>query len=322
MKKREGLFQKFMIIGIFMFLFVCLWPVSTAASVFEDAEGSEDVMEAFPQVTGLKQTKGTDNTITIQWKRPAGAQMYGINLKKSTESSYRRIAEFKSSNSTVTYTIKNLTSNTKYDVQVFAGSSSDPTGLTKTISCETTPGMVVGLKYSSDTPSKKMTFQWNRKATADGYELYKYSLSNQLLSRYEVKQSNLSKISKTIGVGSNFYSYRIRAYTIIDGKKCRGRLRYFYTSLQPEITKLYKTGTTSVKPVWSKINGISRYEVYLSTTGKEGSYKKVATTTANQATISGLTKGRQYWITVYAVKIINGKAEKSPFTYYWRFTKG
>lgn len=306
--------------GILALLLTGVWSVTALASGFEDAENSGELLEYLPQVENLKQTKATDNTITIQWNRPAGAQAYGINLRVRGESDYERVTEFASSKETVTYTIKNLKSNTFYEVQVFAGNASDPSGITKTISCKTTPGKIVGLKYSSNTPSKKMTFQWNRKQTADGYELYKYSLEGKLLSRYEVKQSSLSKISKTIGVGGNFYSYRIRAYTIINGTKCRGALRYFYTSLQPEITKIYKASSTSVKPVWSKINGVTNYQVYLATSAN-GTYKKVATTKSNQAVISGLQKGKTYYITVYATKNINGKTQKSPFTYYWRFTK-
>ena len=319
MGKKGRIWKKLMAAGILALLLTGVWSVTALASGFEEVESSNDLLGYLPQVENLKQTKATDNTITIQWQKPAGAEMYGINLRVKGTSSYERIAEFNSSKATVSYTIKNLKSNTFYEVQVFAGNSGDPSGMTKTIQCETTPGMVVGLKYSSNTPSKKMTFQWNRKQTADGYELYKYSLEGKMLSRYEVKQSNLSKISKTIGVGGNFYSYRIRAYTMINGEKCRGRLRYFYTSLQPEITKIYTVNSTSVKPVWSKINGAS-YQVYLSTS-KNGTYKRVASTKSNQAVIKGLQKGRTYYIRVDATRKINGTTQRSPFTYYWRFTK-
>lgn len=316
MRERKGMWKKLLAAVAAGVLMTGIWSMNVMAQGLEEAK-NEDMMGALPQVVDLKQTKAADTSVTLQWGRPTGATAYGINLRVyGSGTEYTRVDEIATTKETVTYTIKGLKSNTRYDVQVFAGNQYDTTGMTKTILCETTPGQVVGLKIDAYPSTKKMTFSWNRKATADGYELYKYSLDGKLLSRYETTGT-----SKTIGVGSNFYSYRLRAYTMVNGVKCRGRLRYFYSALQPKmgtVTQTYGGSTATVD--WTKING-AIYDVKMSTS-KNGTYKTVATNVkTNKTTLTGLTKGKTYYLIVDAKKKIDGKYWKSPETYVYYFTK-
>jgi len=74
-----------------------------------------------------------------------------------------------------------------------------------------------------------------------------------------------------------------------------------------------KSTSTSVKLTWSKVTGVTGYEVYRSTI-KTGTYSKVVSLSGNTILIAGLSTGRTYYFKVRAYKTFGSVPFKSPFT--------
>ena len=68
-------------------------------------------------------------------------------------------------------------------------------------------------------------------------------------------------------------------------------------------TSAYATNSVSLK--WSKLTGVTEYEVYRSTSKASG-YKKVATTTGVSCKNTGLSSGKTYYYKVKAYKMVSG----------------
>ncbi|MGI6070260.1 MAG: fibronectin type III domain-containing protein [Blautia sp.] len=305
--KKKNTWKKLLGACLLALMLTGIWSVSALASGFEEAEASEAMLGA---TAVLKQTNATTTSVTISWDRVEGASSYTLSLSEYSPVNYSVETEITATKDKESYTIKNLKAGLKYWVKVQTDNYK-----TSSIVCKTIPGTVKNVKQYCYPSSKRMNFSWDRIQSADGYEIYKYSTGNKYLSRYDAKSST----SKTIGMGSNFYSFRIRAYTYINGVKKNGRLYRFYTSLQPSMDRYYRTGTTTVRVPWAKISGATNYEVYLSTK-KDSGYKKVKTVTTNQATLSNVKSGQLYYIYVRATKKIDGKTWKSPATYTYKIS--
>ncbi|MBE5926452.1 MAG: fibronectin type III domain-containing protein [Lachnospiraceae bacterium] len=74
------------------------------------------------------------------------------------------------------------------------------------------------------------------------------------------------------------------------------------------VKKLKKNDATknSIKLSWNKVNGAKGYEIYRATK-KNGTYKKVGTTTKLSYKCKGLKKGTKYYFKVRAFKKVKGK---------------
>lgn len=308
-EKKRNTWRKLLGACLLALMLTGIWSVTAMASGFEASESSETMLGA---AAIFKQTKATTTSITVSWDRVEGANSYTVSFADYLTNDYVTEAEISATKTKETYTIKNLKAGMKYYVRVRSDNNKYATITAKTI-----PGTVRNVEQFCYPSSKRMQFSWDKIQSADGYEIYKYSTGNKYLARYDAKSSTY----KTFGMGSNFYSFRIRAYTYIDGVKKNGKLYRFYTALQPAGDKVYNyTGTSQAKITWSKISGSPKYEVYLSTK-KDTGYKKVKTVTTNQTTLTGLKTGQKYYMYIRAAKSFEGKTWKSPATYTYTFNK-
>jgi len=81
----------------------------------------------------------------------------------------------------------------------------------------------------------------------------------------------------------------------------------------PKTLSLSKVSTKSAKVTWSKVAGVSGYEVYRADK-RGGAYRLVKSTTALQFTNSGLKKGTTYYYKVRAYKLDGAKKVYSKWT--------
>ena len=159
---------------------------------------------------------------------------------------------------------------------------------------------------STSTSAVKLT--WNKVNGAAGYIVYQYNTSTSKWVRV-AKTGNVNTYTVTgLKAGTN-YKYAIKAYKTVSGTE--------YSSAS------YPTLTTSTKPAkvsftakssaakkitysWSKVTGATNYIVYYRVKGasKWSSVKVANTVTAR--TITGLTSGKTYEVTVKAVRTTGG----------------
>lgn len=103
---------------------------------------------------------------------------------------------------------------------------------------------------------------------------------------------------------SNMYKYRVRAYVITtDGQKITGSWSAYRYLINPKSTKYTQSGK-KIKLNWSKLTGVSKIKIQVSTKEKSG-YKTVATLSGTKTsyTISkynkkALKKGKKYYVRI------------------------
>ncbi len=306
MKKKSW---KKVLVGIGTGMMLMFATAATALAGSGDGLTFENpVKEYLPKPTNFKQTAATTNSITVSWSPVSGAEVYQVEYKKYTDSVY-------TSGLTAGTSVKipNLKANSKYHVRVFAGSTSDPTGLYSTVlTCKTLPG--------------KPTFQGQRSNySSQKHTLYFKEASNAALEGYQAKYTNLkTKAAKTVYLGrysdtlplknGAFYKVTIRGYITVNGKKAYGTARTLYLAQQPKLSKKSNT-KNSMTVKWPKVTGATNYTVYASTKPDSG-YKKVKTTTGTTYTHKNMKINKAYYIYVKANRKVSGTTYSSPASYY------
>ncbi|MGN0468252.1 MAG: fibronectin type III domain-containing protein, partial [Acutalibacteraceae bacterium] len=112
------------------------------------------------------------------------------------------------------------------------------------------------------------------------------------------------------------YKVRVTAYKTIDSKKVSSSV---YTQLTtatktdaPSI-KVTSTAKKTAKVSWSKVSGATGYTVYYSTS-KNGTYKKLASTTSTSYTNKKLSSGKTYYFKVIANKKVGSTTINSAYS--------
>lgn len=178
-------------------------------------------------------------------------------------------------------------------------------------------GKVKNFTYQAVT-KEKIKLSWKKVSGVTGYRIYYYNTVQKkyvtLKSISASKQSlEVTKVDgKKLKAGTK-YQFRIAAYKTVDGKKIFGNSTNLSTITKPDTVKVKSVSRISATKAvikWNTTNSAQGYIIYLSTSPKSG-YKMIATLN-NKAkksyTISGLKKGKVYYIRLCAYKKLDGKA--------------
>ncbi len=234
----------------------------------------------------------TSKGVSVKWTKVTGAEGYIIYRKKSTDSSFSKIATVKSG-SAVSYTDATAKSGIEYTYTVKAynavsKSGYDKTG--KTILFLSAPTTKVANKNGY------INVSWNKISGAKGYVIYKKTGSGSYKKFATIKSgSTVSYKDKSVKSGTK-YSYYVKAYngSTYSGYKS-GVTTMYLTAVKISSATSGKSGIT-VK--WGKIPASKGYTVYRKT--GSGKYAKLAT-------VKGATK----------VSYLDKSAKKGKtYTYY------
>lgn len=159
------------------------------------------------------------------------------------------------------------------------------------------PKKITGLKYNGvfgDT--NKLNVMWND-PYCHGFEAVCYNKKGKEVQTVDVTEYINAKFSKTNS--QNIYSVKVRGYNLINGgtEKVYGDYsKTFYAVPQPKITtKKSDLKRNSVNLKWKKVNGATKYDIYVSRSQNSG-YKKVATVKSSK---------KSYKITKFKGKTLN-----------------
>ena len=155
-----------------------------------------------------------------------------------------------------------------------------------------------------------ITFKWNLVSDADGYQVYRKVNSGKWKAMKTTKETAYKDKDTKAGYK---YSYTVKAYKFIDGKKVYSGYNKKGLSGKLNTTVSLKTKNNTVSVSWKKTNGASGYYIYRATS-KNGKYSKIKTITSGKTlkyTDKKVKLGKTYYYKVIPFKKISGKSVKS-----------
>ena len=167
------------------------------------------------------------------------------------------------------------------------------------------------------TPNLKMviptynviTFKWSAVSNADGYQVYRKVNSG----KWKSVKTTTGLVYKDKDTKAGYkYSYTVKTYKLIDGKKVYSGYDKKGLSGKLNTTVSLKIKNNTVSVSWKKTNGASGYYIYRATS-KKGKYSKIKIITSGKTlkyTDKKVKKGKTYYYKVVPFRKISGKAVK------------
>ena len=161
---------------------------------------------------------------------------------------------------------------------------------------------------STDYNAVKIT--WNKAKNAKKYQVWRATSKN---GKYKLIKTTTAKTftNKKLTTGKKYY-FKVRA---INGSQ-KGKFsikKYAIPKLKRTVNVKLTATETTVKLTWTKVNGAKGYQVYRSAT-KNGTYKKITTTSKLSFTNKKLTANNKYYYKVRAYTKVNGKFKYGTFS--------
>ena len=180
---------------------------------------------------------------------------------------------------------------------------------------------VANVRATSQTQNS-VNLKWNTLANATGYRVYVYNYSTKKWTTYGNTSKNYMVI-KSLNAGQS-YAVKIRAFyrsgnTVLYSP---GYSTTIAVATKPPYTKKIKTTVsgTKVNLSWSASRGATGYLVYISNT-ESGGYKLATRSNTTSATVTGLTKGKTYYIKVRPYKRLSTTPVQYVYGYFGNAVK-
>lgn len=159
---------------------------------------------------------------------------------------------------------------------------------------------------SRGTTSLKLS--WRKISGADGYQLQRKSGSGSWKTIANTELSSYT--AKGLKAGTT-YSFRVRSYRTVEGKKYYSGWTTLKTSTAPSKLSISTLSTNSrheITAKWKKVSACSGYQVQFSTSSnfKSPTVKNVSGNSKTSCTAK-LKMGKKYYVRVRAYKVLSGK---------------
>ena len=157
--------------------------------------------------------------------------------------------------------------------------------------------------------SSGITVSWNKITGASGYYIYRKAGNAEKWSRVASISdvSTLKWTDKNVTNGQK-YTYTVKAYSGSYVSSYNAGKTYYRVN-RTSVSSLKNSSSKKMAVVWSKNSKATGYQVQYSTSSSFSSYS-TKSTTGTKLTISGLTKGKTYYVRVRCYKTVSG-------TKYW-----
>lgn len=278
-----------------------------------------------PTVTSL-----SSNSVSLEWKKTVGADMYQIMGCPTANGEATPLA----TTSLTNVTIENLHAGTSYLFYVlplkkgsdgFQTVNSNSYNQVSITTISNAPNKVV--LENNWTWEKSMVVSWEQSA-ADGYEVECSTFNGQHLSVVDTDKT----VFEITNFTKNLYQrVRIRAYTKHNDQKYYSNWSgYNYFCKQQKATsikqkKKKKVWRPQAKVKWNKISGATSYSIYLSKSSQKG-YRKITTTKKTSYILKKynqkkLKTKQRYYVKIVANGYFAGKKIKTFDTNAYRSFK-
>lgn len=284
------------------------------------------VITSIDDVKNVKQVDATTKSIKLQWSPVKGATGYKIYCCNTNKEIL--VGTSKTNSFNITKNIQFKKTN-YYKVYSYATSTAGytETGYSCSGSGKTVPQAVTGLKQTNWYRYIEMlSVKWNEMESADGYEIVLMDSKGKIRKKANTTfgSTDLNRVKRTM-----YYSGKVRAYTILNGKKKYGAWSAKAHFVPQPIATVKKTSKKVKKKTvrklrisWKKISGVDGYDVYVSNNKKK--FTKVASVNSKKSSVSiskfknkTIDKKKEYQVYIVAKKKVGSKICKSAYTYYW-----
>lgn len=323
--KKMSLNSKLSIWTVLIWAFICTAYFCT----------SKTNVQAASVLTGTSSV--TENGFILHWTKDIRAAEYYLAIDED-----RDTAVFKAHAHSIvvpasdnSYTFSGLKKGTKYYAALaysYTGSGTANTSEPVTLICKTAIGKITGLtqtRWYANT--EKVYVTWDAQTAAS----YEYVFMDQRGKTISTGKCLTNTFTYRIS-NKKCYSFKVKAYTTINGKKHdSGYSDTIYLLAQPMIKSL-KYGSTFDLSIsdgrltvsWDKVKGATNYNIYVSKKRDSG-YEKVGSVSKskNKAVIKKFRKKKfnkkgTYYIYIEAVKKKSGKSGSSGLNYVWKYSNG
>lgn len=249
------------------------------------------------------QTKNTTTSeISMKWNAVKNAKKYYIYRKAETGKKFTHVAVVNSTS----YTDKNLKSGTAYTYKVVAYRKyvkQEVFSAESLLTAVTNLKAISKIKVESAT-TKKIKLSWKAVYNADAYQIYRKSENASSYSLIATT-NKLKYTDKKVTSGLE-YTYKIRAYRTVNGKKVYGG----YTSVKTP-AGVVSVGNVKVSSylnkglfTWSAVSGVDGYDIFLQKSN--GTEVLKGTTKYTSFLTSKHTASKSYIYKIKSFRKING----------------
>lgn len=178
-------------------------------------------------------TTVSKNRIEFKWPAVNGAEYYTI-YRCGTDNVWKDIA----ATSDTVYSFEDVEPGTEYMIRFTASAGKLTSEYSQTFRLSTTPDVPKNLKAAT-TSDKKIALTWDAAKGAAGYEIWRYSSLDG--SSVVIGTSETNKFTDASLETNTDYTYKIRAFTIVNGK-------YIYGDYSASITHSYTAAEDPKNP--------------------------------------------------------------------------
>ncbi len=239
------------------------------------------------------------NTIKVDVRATGGAVRYDIYRSTSAKGTYTKIAEL---NEPSVYLDTNLITTKTYYYKIRAcnseGRCSSYTGEKHAKVTLNTPSIT--LKASAD---KNALITYKPIEGANGYEIY-WSTNKRKWSK--LGETDSTTFEKPVPLKKKYF-YRVRAYTLINGKKYYSSfsgIKYITINIGKPTVKIVKADVNKINITYNKVAGTTKYQIYRSTNKKKWTY---IGSTENLEFLTTIELNKNYYYKVRSFKTVSGK---------------
>ena len=258
----------------------------------------------------LKSTATTKDTITVSWSTVKNVSSYTIQYKKDSDSSFTSVKSI--SKDTTSFSLKNLTAGTKYEIKIRAigdgnnYSASDFSGLIIVSTKKAAQNLGSPTLKQGAKEETALTVNWNKIDHASSYTI-RYKRSNES-TWTTVKDIAASKTSYKITGLKAGLDYTVQVRAVGDGSNWinspfSNALNTFTTKklASTKLTAGSKTAN-SITVSWSGVKNASSYTIqYKKSSESNFTTVKDISKDATSYTLKNLTAGTKYEIKIRAV---------------------
>ncbi|MCD8154577.1 MAG: hypothetical protein LUF78_07835, partial [Clostridiales bacterium] len=287
----------------------CINSSGSATTSGYDETGLTITYIAAPALSAVSNAAGG---VKITWEASTGAAQYRV-FRKTSGGSWKKIGDTTStsytdtsakSGTTYTYTVRCLNSaGTSYT------SGFDSTGLgIKYLSCGTIS------KLTNTSTGIKVT--WNKVTGASGYYVYRKTSSGTYKKIKTVTGESTVTYTDTAVKDKNgtTYLYAVKAYSGNTASAYKSQTTVRLTT--PTLSGVMNSAAGSVTVQWAAVENVTGYQIMYSTSSDFGTYStaKVSDASSVSKVISGLTKGKTYYVRIRTYKKVSGTTYSSGWT--------